>query len=81
MKKIPYGRQDIDENDIQAVVSVLQSDFLTQGPKVMEFEEKFADYIGVKYALAVTNATAGLHLSVSALGPVSYTHLTLPTKA
>ena len=68
MKKIPYGRQNIDKNDIQAVVSALQSDFLTQGPKVIEFEEKFADYVGSKYALAVTNATSGLHLSVSALG-------------
>ena len=68
MNKIPYGRQSIDENDIQAVVSALQSDFLTQGPKVIEFEEKFADYVGSKYALAVTNATAGLHLSALALG-------------
>ena len=67
MKKIPYGRQDIDINDIQAVVSVLQSDFLTQGPKVKEFEERFAAYVGAKYALTVTNATAGLHLSVLAL--------------
>ena len=68
MNKIPYGRQSIDENDIQAVVSALQSDFLTQGPKVIEFEEKFADYVGSKYALAVTNATAGLHPPALALG-------------
>ena len=67
MKKIPYGRQNIDHNDINAVVSVLQSDYLTQGPKVKEFEVKFAEYVGSKYAVAVNNATSGLHLSVLAL--------------
>ena len=68
MKPIPYGRQNIDQNDINGVVNTLTSDFLTQGPKVQEFEEKFAEYVGAKYAVAVTNATAGLHLSVLALG-------------
>ena len=68
MKKIPYGRQNIDQNDIDAVVLTLQSDYLTQGPKVKEFEVKFAEYVGAKYAVAVNNATAGLHLSVLALG-------------
>ena len=68
MSKIPYGRQNIDQNDIDAVVSTLKSDFLTQGPKVKEFEDKFADYVGAKYALSVNNATSGLHLSVLALG-------------
>jgi len=67
MKKIPYGRQNIDQTDIEAVVSTLQSDFLTQGPKVKEFEQKFADYVGSNYAVAVNNATSGLHLSVLAL--------------
>jgi len=67
MKKIPYGRQNIDQTDIEAVVSTLQSDYLTQGPKVREFEEKFAEYVGAKYAVAVNNATSGLHLSVLAL--------------
>jgi len=67
MKKIPYGRQYIDHIDIEAVVSVLKSDYLTQGPIVKEFENKFAEYIGAKYAVAVNNATAGLHLSVLAL--------------
>jgi len=67
MKKIPYGRQSIDQNDIDAVVSTLQSDYLTQGPKVREFESKFAEYIGAKFAVAVSNATSGLHLSVLAL--------------
>jgi UDP-4-amino-4,6-dideoxy-N-acetyl-beta-L-altrosamine transaminase len=68
MKKIPYGRQHIDQNDLDAVISTLQSDYLTQGPKVQEFEQKFAQYVGVKYAVAVNNATSGLHLSVLALG-------------
>jgi UDP-4-amino-4,6-dideoxy-N-acetyl-beta-L-altrosamine transaminase len=68
MKKIPYGRQNIDKNDIDAVVSTLKSDFLTQGPKVKEFEENFAEYVGATYAVAINNATAGLHLSVLALG-------------
>ena len=67
MKKIPYGRQNIDQNDIDAVVSALQSDYLTQGPKVKEFELKFAEYAGAKFAIAVNNATSGLHLSVLAL--------------
>jgi UDP-4-amino-4,6-dideoxy-N-acetyl-beta-L-altrosamine transaminase len=65
--KIPYGRQTISQEDIQAVVDTLTSDFLTQGPKVKEFEEKFAAYIGAQYAVAVNNATAGLHLAVLAL--------------
>ncbi len=68
MKSIPYGRQHIDQNDIDAVVETLTADFLTQGPKVNEFESKFADYVGAKYAVAVNNATSGLHLSVLALG-------------
>jgi len=67
MKVIPYGRQYIDQDDIDAVVSTLQSDYLTQGPKVREFELAFAKYIGVDYAVAVNNATSGLHLSVLAL--------------
>ncbi len=65
--KIPYGRQNIEQDDINAVVETLQTDFLTQGPKVEEFEDKFAQYVGAKYALAVNNATSGLHLSVLAM--------------
>jgi UDP-4-amino-4,6-dideoxy-N-acetyl-beta-L-altrosamine transaminase len=65
--KIPYGRQNIEQDDINAVVETLQTDFLTQGPKVKEFEDKFAQYVGAKYALAVNNATSGLHLSVLAM--------------
>jgi UDP-4-amino-4,6-dideoxy-N-acetyl-beta-L-altrosamine transaminase len=67
MKPIPYGRQSISEEDIRAVTEVLQSDFLTQGPKIDEFEKKFAAYIGVKYAVAVANGTAALHLCALAL--------------
>jgi UDP-4-amino-4,6-dideoxy-N-acetyl-beta-L-altrosamine transaminase len=68
MKPIPYGRQEITEADIRAVVETLQSDFLTQGPKVAEFERKFAQYIGADYAVAVANGTAALHLCALALG-------------
>jgi len=68
MKVIPYGRQSIEQDDINAVVDTLTADFLTQGPKVQEFETKFAAYVGSKYAVAVNNATSGLHLSVLALG-------------
>jgi len=65
---IPYGRQAITQEDIDTVVKTLTSDFLTQGPKVKEFEDKFALYTESKYAIAINNATSGLHLSVLALG-------------
>ncbi|GAL83265.1 pyridoxal-5'-phosphate-dependent protein [Sporocytophaga myxococcoides] len=68
MNNIPYGRQHITEEDIAAVTKVLKSDFLTQGPSIEEFEKKFAEYIGVKYAIAVANGTAALHLCTMALG-------------
>lgn len=68
MKSIPYGRQHITQDDIDTVVKTLKADFLTQGPKVKEFEEEFAKYVGSKYAIAVNNATSGLHISVLALG-------------
>ena len=64
---IPYGRQHITDEDIQAVISTLKSDYLTQGPKIREFETKFAEYVGAKYAVAVNNATSGLHLAATAL--------------
>lgn len=66
--RIPYGKQYITQEDIDAVTSTLKSDFLTQGPKIEEFEKKFADYVGSKYAVAVSSGTAALHLSVLALG-------------
>ena len=68
MKPIPYGRQDIQNSDIDAVIETLTSDFLTQGPIVKEFENKFAAYVGAKYAVAVSNGTAALHLNALALG-------------
>lgn len=58
---IPYGTQSISEEDIQAVVDVLRSDYLTTGPKIKEFEKKVADYVGAKYAVAIANGTAALH--------------------
>jgi UDP-4-amino-4,6-dideoxy-N-acetyl-beta-L-altrosamine transaminase len=64
---IPYGRQHITDADVQAVAETLRADFLTQGPKVAEFEEKFATYIGTRYAVAVSNGTAALHLCALAL--------------
>jgi dTDP-4-amino-4,6-dideoxygalactose transaminase len=65
--KIPYGKQNITDEDINLVIETLQSDFLTQGPKVIEFENQFAKYVGSKYAVALSNATAALHISALAL--------------
>ncbi|MHB1349613.1 MAG: UDP-4-amino-4,6-dideoxy-N-acetyl-beta-L-altrosamine transaminase [Desulfobulbaceae bacterium] len=65
---IPYGRQSISEEDIQAVVDVLRSDWLTQGPVVERFERTIADYCGARYAVAVANGTAALHLAALAAG-------------
>ncbi len=68
MNPIPYGRQNITDRDIAAVAEVLQSDFLTQGPAVLQFEKAFASYIGCTYGIAVSNGTAALHLAALALG-------------
>ncbi|HSI22805.1 MAG TPA: UDP-4-amino-4,6-dideoxy-N-acetyl-beta-L-altrosamine transaminase [Methylophilaceae bacterium] len=65
---IPYGRQQISQEDIDAVVQVLQSDWLTQGPCIEKFERAVADYCGASYAVATCNATAALHLGCLALG-------------
>lgn len=67
MNKIPYGKQHIDDDDIKAVVDTLLSSHLTQGPKITEFENAFAQYIGAKYAVAVSNGTAALHICALAL--------------
>lgn len=67
MDIIPYGKQNITEEDIQAVIETLKGTYLTQGPKIKEFEEKFAQYVGSKYAVAVSNGTAALHLATLAL--------------
>ena len=65
---IPYGRQNVTDEDINAVVDALKSDYLTQGPKLPEFETKFAQTIGAEYAFAVNSATSALHLACVALG-------------
>jgi UDP-4-amino-4,6-dideoxy-N-acetyl-beta-L-altrosamine transaminase len=68
MSSIPYGRQDIDESDIAAVVAVLRSDFLTQGPAVQNFEAAIATYCKVNHAVAANSATSALHIACLALG-------------
>lgn len=65
---IPYGKQTIEQDDIQAVVDVLKSDFLTTGPKIAEFEQTVADYVGAKYAVAISNGTSALHAACFAAG-------------
>ena len=65
---IPYGKQDINQADIDSVVDVLQSDFLTQGPQVPLFEKKVSDYCGSEYGVAVNSATSALHIACLALG-------------
>ena len=67
-KMIPYGRQTIEEDDIQAGVDVLRSDYLTTGPKIAEFEKMVADYVGAKYAVAISNGTSALHAACFAAG-------------
>ena len=64
---IPYGRQNISQDDIDAVIEVLRSDFLTQGPLVPEFEKVVASYCGAKHAVAVNSATSALHIACLAL--------------
>lgn len=66
-KPIPYGKQNITDQDIKSVIETLESDYLTQGPRIKEFEDAFANYIGCKYAIAVANGTAALHLNALAL--------------
>lgn len=65
---IPYGRQDIDQSDIELVTETLSSDWLTQGPRISQFESAISNYCQVKYAVAVSNGTAALHLICLALG-------------
>ena len=76
---IPYGRQWVTESDIAAVAEVLRSDYLTQGPRVEEFERAFARYVGADYAVAVCNATAGLHMGAMALGVKPGQRVLVPT--
>lgn len=65
---IPYGRQDISDADIEAVIEVLRSNFLTQGPNVSEFEARLAECVGARHAVAVNSATSALHIAVAAVG-------------
>ena len=80
MKKtyIPYGRQSINEDDIQAVVKTLQSDYLTTGPQIMDFEQKVANYCNSKYAVAVSNGTAALHIACMAAGITDKDEVIIP---
>lgn len=68
MQYIPYGHQDISQEDVEAVVEILKSDWLTQGPAVSRFEEAVARYCGTKYAVAVNSATSALHIACLAVG-------------
>jgi len=68
MKVIPYGRQTISDADIESVVRVMRSEFLTQGPQVPAFEDSVAKYVGVPHSVAVSSATSGLHMACQALG-------------
>ena len=65
---LPYSRQNIDSSDIKKIIDVLKSDFITQGPNIVDFEKDFAKFVGAKYAVACATGTAALHLSCLALG-------------
>jgi dTDP-4-amino-4,6-dideoxygalactose transaminase len=67
-KPIPYGKQFLTEEDFKSVLEVLNSEYLTQGPKIPEFEHAFCDYINAKHGVAVNNGTAALHIALKALG-------------
>lgn len=67
-KFLPYGKQCIDQEDIDAVADVLSEDFITQGPKITEFEEEIAKYVGAKYGVAFNSGTSALHGAYFALG-------------
>lgn len=76
---IPYGKQHIDAEDIESVIDVLKSDYLTQGPKVNQFEKDFSDYVKSDYACAVSNGTTALHLCAIALGVKKGSKVICPT--
>ena len=65
---IPYSKQTIDASDIKEVVKVLRSDFITQGPKVLEFEHKISNFCGAKFAISTNSATSALHVACLSLG-------------
>ena len=76
---IPYGRQSVDDEDIQRVVEVLRSDWLTTGPMVEKFEQAVGDFVGAKYAVAVSSGTAALHAAMAAAGIDSEDEVIVPT--
>jgi len=76
---LPYGHQWIDEADIEAVVQVLRSPWITTGPKIAEFEEAFAKFVGAKYAVAVSSGTAALHAAMYAIGIKPGDEVIVPT--
>ena len=76
---IPYGRQSVDEEDIQRVVEVLRSDWLTTGPMVEKFEDALTDFVGSKYAVAVSSGTAALHAAMAAVGIGAGDEVIVPT--
>jgi dTDP-4-amino-4,6-dideoxygalactose transaminase len=76
---LPFHRPSLDEREIAAVVDVMRSGWLTTGPKAHEFEKKFAEFVGVRYALAVNSCTAALHLALDAIGLKSGDEVLLPT--
>jgi dTDP-4-amino-4,6-dideoxygalactose transaminase len=78
-KTISYGRQNITEEDLEVVRQVMLSDYLTQGSKIDEFEEAFSNYVGSKYAVALSNGTAALHLCALALGVNEQSKVIVPS--
>ncbi len=79
-REIPFGKPQIGEEEIQEVIGVLKSGWLTHGPKTKEFEQKFAEYCGSEYAVAVGSCTAALHLSLKALGVTKGDEVIVPTQ-
>jgi len=79
MKAIPYGHQYITDEDIASMIEILKSDYITQGPKNEEFEKCFAEKLGVKYAVAVANGTAALHISAMALNVKENDNVIVPS--
>jgi len=77
--KVPFHKTHISEDEIEAVVETLRSGWITMGPKTIEFENKFKDFVGSKYATSVNSATAGLHLALKSVGLEKYDEVIIPT--
>jgi perosamine synthetase len=76
---LPYGRQQIDDEEVESVIQVLRSDYLTTGPMIIEFEQAFASYVEAEFAVAVSSGTAALHAAVHSLGIQSSDEVIVPT--